>query len=94
MRTMLACALLAAAGPAAAQDGWSFAASPYVWLPGFSTSAETGRGTVDIDKSTSDAVSDLDFAFMGAFEARSGRWGLILDLIYTDLSTSELGMAA
>ena len=88
MRTMLAGLLVAVAGPAAAQDPWSFALSPYVWLPGVSTSTETGRGTIDVDTSPSDAVADLDFAFMGAFEARNGRWGLILDLIYADLSAS------
>ncbi len=35
-------------------------------------------------------------AFMGTLEARRGRWGLIGDLIYADLSTSEdtpLGLA-
>jgi hypothetical protein len=40
-----------------------------------------------VDTSASDAISDLDFAFMGAAEARNGRWGLILDLIHSDLSS-------
>jgi hypothetical protein len=78
-----------AAAPAVAQDGWSFAISPYAWLPGLSTSVDTAQGTVDIDTSASDAISDLDFAFMAAAEARKDRWGLILDYIYSDISTSD-----
>ena len=85
--TTCALALLVAAPAAGQTPGWSFALSPYVWLPGVSTSTETDRGTVDVDTSASDAISALDFAFMGAFEMRNGRWGLILDLIYADLSS-------
>lgn len=85
--TLLGFAVTAAfAAPASAADPWTFAVSPYVWLPGLSTSTETSRGTIDIDKSTGDTISALDFAFMGAAEARNGRWGLILDLVYADLS--------
>lgn len=88
-------ALLAAAGaaPAAAQDGalqgWTFALSPYAWLPGISTSTETGNGRIDLDLTPADAISDLDFAFMGAAEARKGRWAAIVDFIYTDLTTHQ-----
>jgi hypothetical protein len=81
--------MLVIAAPAAAADGWSFAVSPYVWLPGVSTSTDTPRGTVDVDTSMSDALSDLDFAFMGAAEARNGRWSLILDTLYADLSADK-----
>jgi hypothetical protein len=80
--------LAAAAGPAAAQDGWTFAVSPYVWLPALSTAVDTPFGRVDVDNSSSDVLNQLDFAFMGAAEARKDRWGLILDLIYSDLSSS------
>lgn len=92
IRTTLAAAGLLALGlPAAAQEaaeGWTFGLTPYVWVPGFSTSVGTSRGTVDVDTSGSDALSNLDMAFMGALEARKDRWGLILDLLYTDLSSS------
>ena len=81
-------ALLAA--PAAAQDsGWSFALSPYLWAPGVDSSIEARWGTVGVDKSGSDLLSDLDLGFMGALEARNGRWGLIADLFYADLSQSR-----
>lgn len=80
------------AGAAAAQDappGWSFDATLYAWLPALSSSLDTEFGTLDGDLSSSDAVSDLNFAFMGAVEARNGRWGLIGDLIYSDISTDS-----
>jgi hypothetical protein len=77
------------AAPAGAQEGWRFAVSPYVWLPGLTTSVGTPEGTVDIDTSASDAVADLNFAFMAAVEARKDRWSLILDYIYSDISMSE-----
>ncbi len=78
------------AGPAAAQGpGWSFAVSPYAWVPGITASVGTAWGTVEVEKTSSDVLSKLDLAFMGAFEARKGRWGLIADLFYADLSQSR-----
>ena len=82
-----ACLAVALATPALAQDsGWSFALSPYAWTPGLTSSVETAWGTVEVEKSISDVLSDLDLAFMGAFEARNGRWSLIADLFYANLS--------
>ena len=75
MRTSaLACALTVfVAAPAASQTaGWSFALSPYVWVPGISTSTDAGRGSVYVDTSPSDALANLDFAFMGAAEPVGG----------------------
>jgi opacity protein-like surface antigen len=82
----LAFAFALAALPAAAADGWSFAVSPYAWLPGMNTSLGTEFGRIDSDEEDSDVLSALDFAFMGALEARHGRWGLIGDLLYAKLS--------
>jgi len=90
MKATVACLAVALATPALAQDsGWSFALSPYAWTPGLTSSAETAWGTVEVDKSIGDVLSDLDVAFMGAFEARNGRWSLIADLFYADLSQSR-----
>jgi hypothetical protein len=81
-------ALLAA--PVAAQgSGWSFALSPYLWAPGIESSVESRWEIVGVDMSTADVLSDLDLAFMGVFEARNGRWGLIADLFYAELSQSR-----
>jgi hypothetical protein len=41
---------------------------------------------VDGELSFSDALSNLDFAFMGAFEARTGKLSFVLDYMVNDLS--------
>ncbi len=90
MKVLEATMAVLIAGPVAAQDsGWSFAISPYAWVPGIAASVGTAWGTVEVEKSGSDVLSHLDLAFMGAFEARNGRWGLIADLFYADLSQSR-----
>lgn len=90
MKAAVACLTVVLAGPAAAQNSdWSFALSPYAWTPGITSSVETAWGTVEVDQSSREVLSQLDFAFMGLFEARNGRWGLIADLFYTDLSESR-----
>ncbi|AFL73397.1 hypothetical protein [Thiocystis violascens] len=87
MKAAVVCLAMVVAGPTAAQNsGWSFTLSPYAWVPGIASSVETAWGRLDVDKSGGDVLSKLDLAFMGAFEARRGRWGLIADLFYADLS--------
>lgn len=81
-------AAAAAASPAAAQD-WTVDATLYGWLPGITSSFDTDRGKVKSDVSGSDAIANLDFAFMGAMEARRGKWGFIGDLVYTDISADK-----
>ena len=78
------------AAPAAAQDsGWDFAISPYLWASGIESTVDTQWGPIGVDLSASDIFSNLDFAFMGVFEARKDRWGLIADVFYVDLSASR-----
>lgn len=91
MRKIAAAAMVATAygAVASAQEaagGWTFDATLYAWLPALSSSLDTELGTLDADLSSSDVISNLDFAFMGALEARTGRWGFIGDLIYSDIS--------
>ena len=80
--------LLLTLGPAAAQD-WTYEATLYGWLPAMDVSVDTRFGEVESSGSSSDALSALDMAFMGAFQARRGKWGLAADLLYTDLSNSQ-----
>jgi opacity protein-like surface antigen len=90
MRTPFVCLAMLLAGPAAAQDAqWSFAASLYAWVPGMDASVGTDLGTVDSSLTGSDALANLDMALMGTFEARRGKLGLLGDLIYADLSSSQ-----
>jgi hypothetical protein len=79
---------LLAAGPVAAQD-WSYDATLYAWVPAMNVSADTRFGEIESEGSGSDALSALDMAFMGAFQMRRGKWGLVGDLLYTDLSNSQ-----
>lgn len=88
-RTSIPIVALLVAGPAAAQDAqWTYEASLYGWLPGASTTVDTRFGSVESDTSGSDALSDLQMAFMGTFQARNGKWGVIGDLLYVDLGQS------
>lgn len=96
MKLACTCLCLMLTGPAVAQtSGWTFALSPYVWMPGIGASVATEWGTVEVNKSSREVVSKLNVAFMGTFEARHGRWGLIADLFYADIShsrTTPLGL--
>jgi opacity protein-like surface antigen len=82
---------VALATPAAAQgkseDKVSFEIMPYLWAAGISGNISVGTiATGGVDASFSDLLDDLDMALMGMIEARYGRWGLLLDGIYMDLS--------
>ncbi|WP_420584828.1 porin family protein [Ruegeria sp.] len=80
-------ALLAIATTASAQQsGWKYEATFYLFMPETETSIETPRGTVEGTLSFSDALENLDFAFMGAFAATNGQWSVLFDYNYTNLS--------
>jgi hypothetical protein len=73
---------------AAPGSGWTFTATPYVWFAGLEGDVGTIRGlpAAEVDASFSDIIENTDVALMLAAEARRGRWGLLLDLVYLDLS--------
>lgn len=92
MKTALlatACALVAST--AFAQDAdWNYSLTTYLWTTKTGVSAETPTGeTVDAELSFSDALKDLEFAFMGTFEARKGKWSLFTDGMYFRLSPTN-----
>lgn len=99
MKTLAIGAVAAAAigSSATAQSSdWEFQATLYGWLPGMDVTSDTDFGRVTPSLSSSDVLDNLDFAFMGVFEARTGPWSLIADLVYSDLSASQptpLGIA-
>lgn len=73
--------------PALAKDGsWTYDLSANLWFSATNVTADTPNGEVNAELSFSDAIQDLDFAFMGTAEARNGRWGIVGDLLYFDLS--------
>ncbi|WP_147440747.1 hypothetical protein [Paraburkholderia sp. RAU2J] len=73
------------------EDAWQFEATPYLWAAGLSGWGRLGARTptTNIDASFSDVWKNLDFGVMGAFEARRGRWALIFDSVYVDLSKTS-----
>ncbi|MEE4187340.1 MAG: porin family protein [Roseobacter sp.] len=75
---------LGAVGTKADARDWSYAASIYLFTP----QTDLSIGPVDSELSFSDALENLDFAFMGAFEASNGQWSFLLDYMRTDLGFS------
>jgi hypothetical protein len=89
-RTLGALALLAGTlccHAAAAQTGWSFSVTPYLWATSMSGEVDVSPlPAASVDASFSDILDNLDFALMAVGEARNGPWGLIADLAYSSLS--------
>lgn len=85
------------AGPAAeAADTWQFQAVLDLYLPtigGTTTFPQSGAGSdVSVDAAT--ILENLKMAFMGAMEARRGRWGMFTDILYVDLGNTKSGTRA
>ena len=52
----------------------------------------TAKGD-DIDVSFSDIIDNLDMAFMGVLQAQKGKWTLLADVIYLDVSAGQTSTA-
>ena len=91
--TSLCLAALLANHSASAQnsDEWKFQATVYVYLPsvdGETTFPSSGGGSgASVDASK--ILENLNFAFMGSFEASKGAWGAFTDVVYLDIGDSE-----
>ena len=91
--TLSCLAALFISHPSSAQssDEWRFQAIAYLYLPSvdgettFPSSGGDGGTSVDASK----LLENLNFAFMGSFEANNGRWGMLTDVIYLDIGDSE-----
>jgi opacity protein-like surface antigen len=91
----LIAAVVMMAAPAAAQtqaettqeNQWQFEITPYLWMAGIKADVRSGRfSSGGVEASFSDISGNLNAAFMGTFEARKGRWGILLDTMYLNLS--------
>lgn len=92
MRKVMAIVSLAFAGcplHALAAEPWQFHLSPYAWFAGLNGNVGTipPLPAAPIDVSPSDALSDLKGGGMLTFEAKKGRNGLMVDLVYTDVES-------
>jgi hypothetical protein len=80
-------ALIALAGAASAQGTpWTYQATVYLFGAESEVGLDSPLGSIDGTLSFSDALENLDFAFMGAFVASNGRWSILGDYNYTNLS--------
>lgn len=70
-----------AQGSASAENGWRFSLTPYLWLAGVSGEASLPQRSSDFDAEFGDILSALQFGAMGIFEARRGRFGLVVDAL-------------
>lgn len=76
-----ALALAISATPAIADD-WQFEGAIYL----FTAETRSGIGNREVKLSFSDALENLDVAFMSTFGASKGKWSFIADYMLTDLS--------
>jgi len=71
---------------AGSTDAWQFSAALYLW--GADVGGETRSGsTIEVD--FGNIVDNLEMAFMGTFQARKGKWSLLTDVIYLDISADN-----
>ena len=68
---------------------WQFQFSPYIWIAGVNGRAGLGKLVVDVDAGITDENVDLNFGFMGTFEARKNRFVILTDLQYSNLGTDR-----
>lgn len=71
-----------------AGDGWKFQATPYAWLAGQkgTVTPVPGLPSADIDIDFyDDVLGNINGALFYTGEARKGRFGILMDLAYTDI---------
>ena len=94
----LACVLLApvtfARSAEIAAEAWQFSVTPYLWgatISGdFRFDVPRGSGnSAEVKARPGDYLSALDFAIMFSAEARKGKWGVLTDIVYLDVSAGD-----
>lgn len=84
---LIAAAILACAPVTGlAQEAVEYDMTAYLWVPTTDTDVATRWGTASTEVSGKDALEALDFGLMLNGSARSGKWNLMGDIIYLDLS--------
>lgn len=93
---VVATLVMATAGPGATQtaaqtpdtERWRFSLTPYFWAAGIDGKVATlpGAPTAEVDASFTDIIEQTNGAVMLAAVARRGRFGVLADLTYLDLS--------
>jgi len=69
---------------------WEFSVAPYAFFAALDGRVGVLGQTAQVDASFSDIFKNLDFAAMGAFEARKGNWSFVADAMYMSLSGKKV----
>jgi hypothetical protein len=74
-------------------SGWSFEFTPYLWAAGLKGTVDVGpvAPAANVDVGFVDILKHMKMAFMGTFETRYDKWGLIADLAYLSVKASATG---
>jgi hypothetical protein len=69
-----------------ASSKWEFSVTPYAFFAALNGRIGVVGQTAQVNASFSDIFRNLDFAAMGSFEARKGKWSFVGDAMYMSLS--------
>ena len=77
-----------------ASQGWTFAITPYLWLPNVDGTLKYGvppgaNGAPEVGVGPNDYLQNLSAVLMLAGEARKGKWSVIADLVYINFEREE-----
>lgn len=80
--------------PQGSMPGWSFAVTPYVWLPTLSADLRAngprgGTASTSISAGIGDYISEINAGLMLGAEARHDRFSVLTDLIYVNTSLTS-----
>jgi hypothetical protein len=75
-------------------DRWTFAVTPYLWLPNVDGTLKYevppgAAGAPEVGVGPNDYLQNLSLALMLSGEARKGQWSIITDLVYLDFNNEE-----
>lgn len=69
---------------------WEFSVAPYAFFAALDGRVGVVGQNAQVDASFSDIFRNLDFAAMGTFEARKGKWAIVTDAMYMSLSGKKV----
>ena len=81
--------VLGASSGDAMERSWNWRVTPYGWLAGLEGDVGIGPVVSHVDQSFSDIIGDLEFAAMLSVDANNGCWGVMGDLFYVDIESSQ-----
>ena len=83
--------------------GWTFAVTPYLWLPNVNGTlrysppppgSNAGAGAPEVGTGPNNYLENLSAVFMLSGEARKGKWSVISDFIYLDFDSQKSSVQA